>query len=924
MAGAAVVGRDEELASINGFFDDVADGPTALVFTGEAGIGKTILWEAAVEAAQQRLIRVLTCRGVEAEASLSFAALSELLAPVLSETLSSLSAPRRRALEVALLLEEPGEVTPDALVIGLALVEVLQELATRQYVVVAVDDLQWLDSASAGVLQIALRRLRDEPVGLLATARAAPDLSITVDVDRCVTESRLRRLAVSPLDLGALYHLLRGRLDLDLSRPELVRVQEATAGNPFFALEVGRELARRQTRIEPGQPLPVPTSLRRLLGDRLSRLSPKTREVLLLAACAGRPTIDVLAAAHGDRAEAIDALDEAAAEGAVEPDGGRVQFAHALFASVLHEQMSPRRRRDVHRALASAVSDIEDRARHLALAAEGPDPVVASELDVAAEHAAARGAPAAGAEMCELAAELTPADPALVRQRRLRAATLHALAGDGQRAVALLEQLLPDVPSGPQRADVLFELAATLTADPRKLIELLGEALAEAGDDDARCVRILSRRTWVHLFVVDAPAALLDARAALARAERAGDPSLLAVALHSVGQAEMWTGDITPGLLERGAEIEDRGGLVLEFMESPRSAFARLLVRQGELERPRAIYEDLGDGAAARGDERSQVVSLWMLAYVEWLAGRWDLALTHCASAHERAQHTQAANERAWVGRMKALVEADLGLVDESRASALEGLAITEATSNEFFTIASLGALGRLELALGNLDAAGGYLGELPDRLLSRGFHEPTNPVWADAVETLVALGELEQARAYLVRYEANAQRFGSPWAIAAAARCRGLLSAREGDFFGAAAAVDRALGVLDEFAYPLERGRALLALGSVRRQMQQRQPARDALEKALTILEHLGAGLWAEKARGELRRISGRRPPEVELTETEQQVAALAADGRSNREIAAALYMGVSTVEAHLSRVYRKLGVRRAELGTRLLTTPE
>jgi tetratricopeptide (TPR) repeat protein len=424
--------------------------------------------------------------------------------------------------------------------------------------------------------------------------------------------------------------------------------------------------------------------------------------------------------------------------------------------------------------LAWAVSDIEERAGHLARAAEGPDPLVAGELDAAAEHAAARGAPAAGAELCELAARLTPADPSLVRRRRLRAATFHGLAGDGQRAVALLEQILPDVASGPERADVLAELASTLRADPRTMIELLGEALAEAGNDDARCVRILCKRMWAYLFSVDAPAALIDARAALARAERAGDPTLLAVALNGVGQAEMWIGEITPGLLERGAEIEDRGGLVLEFMESPRSGFARLLVRQGEIERPRAIYEDLGKKAAARGDERSRVLTLWMLGYVEWLAGRWQLALSLCASAHELGQQTQAANERAWVGRMKALVEADLGLVDEARASALEGLRIAEAISNEFFTIASLGALGRIELALGNLDAAGRYLRDLPGRLLSRGFNEPTNPVWADTIETLIALGELEHARAYLAPYEANAQRLVSPWAIAAASRCRG------------------------------------------------------------------------------------------------------------------------------------------------------
>ena len=466
-------------------------GPTALVLVGEAGIGKTVLWEAGVKVAKRRFDNVFSCRGVEAEASLSFAGLSELLAEVPAENLASLAAPCRRALEVALLLTEPGADTPDQYAIGLAVLDVLRGLAGRGPLLIVVDDLQWLDSASAGVMQFTLRRLREEPVGLLATVRESPDAVAPIELGRCFGETRLHRMSVSPFSLGALYRLLRDRLGLDLSRPEVVRVHEATAGNPLFALEVGRELARRTARIEPGQPLPVPTSLRRLLEVRLSRLSPKAREVLLLTACAGRPTIDVVAAAHGNRGETIEALDEAEVEGVVELSDGRVHFTHALFASVLQELVPSRRRHDVHRALAWAVNDIEERAGHLARAAEGPDPVVAGELDVAAELAAARGAPAAGAELCELAAQLTPADPVLARRRRFRAATFHGLAGDGQRAVTLLEQILPEVPSGPERSDVLFELASSLRADPGTMIALLGEALAEAANDDARCVRNL-------------------------------------------------------------------------------------------------------------------------------------------------------------------------------------------------------------------------------------------------------------------------------------------------------------------------------------------------------------------------------------------------------------------------------------------------
>src|SRR5262245_6188991 len=163
MARTGVVGRDEELGSIKAFLADIEGGPSALVLAGEAGIGKTVLWKVGLEEAHIRFASVLTCRGVEAEASLSFAGLSELLTPVLDEAVPSLAPPRRRALEVALLLVEPGDVFPDVHVVGLAVLDVLRVLAERGPVLVALDDMHWLDPASAGVLQVALRRLRGEP-----------------------------------------------------------------------------------------------------------------------------------------------------------------------------------------------------------------------------------------------------------------------------------------------------------------------------------------------------------------------------------------------------------------------------------------------------------------------------------------------------------------------------------------------------------------------------------------------------------------------------------------------------------------------------------------------------------------------------------------------------------------------------------------
>jgi ATP/maltotriose-dependent transcriptional regulator MalT len=421
----------------------------------------------------------------------------------------------------------------------------------------------------------------------------------------------------------------------------------------------------------------------------------------------------------------------------------------------------------------------------------------------------------------------------------------------------------------------------------------------------------------------DVRTALLDARTALEKAEAVGDPALLAVTIARVGQVETYAAEITPGLLERGAEIEAQLGLWLEYLESPGVALARRLMRQGELDRVRAVFEEREAKAAARGDEGTRTFLLFSLCTLEWCAGRWQRALEYGQAAYELAEQAHDGQMLTNVGRFTGLVQVDLGRVDEARASAEKGLASSHGLLNELVQTATLGVLGRLELALGNLDAAGSYLRDLPGRLLAAGINDPTATAWADAIETLVALGELDQARDYLELYELHASQVGSPFAVAAAARCRGLLAAANGDVPEAFAAFAAALEGLDRLPFPLERARTLLCLGVVRRQAQQKRGAREALEQALVIFEELGARLWAERAKAELRRISGRRAPTEELTETEQRVAVLASQGRSNREIASELFMGVSTVESHLSRVYRKLGIRsRAELGSRL-TTP-
>ncbi|HUK95750.1 MAG TPA: AAA family ATPase [Gaiellaceae bacterium] len=915
-----VIGRDEERAAIQAFLAEAERGPQALVLSGEPGIGKTVLWEEGVEEAKQCSLRVLSHRSAEAEASLSFTALSDLLAPVFEEVAPELAPLRRHALEVALLLAEPGDQAPDPRAIGLALLDVLRALAEGGPVVVALDDLQWLDPASAGVLQIALRRLEDEPVRLLATVRRAPEVTTSLALEAAVPEERLTRLVLGALSLGALHRLLKERLGLDLTRPELTRLQEASAGNPFFALELGRELVRTGTRPEAGRALPVPESLHELLDGRLARLPTETGDVVVFAAALAQPTIALVTAAHGDEGGVLEALDTAAREGVIELDDSSLRFTHPLLASICYEQAPVWKRRAIHGALASAATDVEEQARHLALSVGGPDAAAADQLDAAGEHAAARGATAAAADLAEQAAELTPADPDLARKRRLRAATFHRLSGEGERAAALLEQVLPEVSSGPARADVLFALALTRIAEPRDLLELCGRALEEAAGDDARCSRLLAFRSWVHMFMGDVRKALSDGRMALDMAEQVGDPVLLASAIAEVGRAEGWGAESTPGLLERGIEIEERLPIALEYDASPRIAYGRSLIRLGELDRARAILEEAEVSAAGRGDELTRGLVVARLATLEWYAGNFHRALDHAVAAAELTAQTAPRNTQGFAESIKALIEADLGQVDEACASVERALAFVD-PSDYIVTIPALGVLGRIELARGALDVAGTHLRDLPGQLLELGWTDPSNPVWPDTIETLVALGELDEARAHLEQYELNAHSLGSAWAYAAAARCRGLLAAAEGDLGAALAGLEASLDELAELPCPLERGRTLVCKGIVLRQAQQKKTAREALEHALSIFEELGAELWAEKTSVELKRISGRAPSSDELTGTERRVAELAAQGRTNKEIAAELFMGVSTVEAHLSRVYRKLGVRRAGLAASLDT---
>ena len=882
-----------------------------LVLSGTPGIGKTALWQAGLERARARGARVLSHFAVEAEAVLSFAGISELLADIVTEVLPSLGDLRRRALEAALLLEGAGDrAAPEPRAVGLAVLDSLRALSAEAPVVVAVDDFQWLDTASARTLLFALRRLGSEPIGALMTARSGAG-----ELERGLASGAVERLAVGPLGVGPLFGILKENLGLELSRPQLTQLCEMTGGNPFFALEIGRELMLAPP--APGRPLRIPGSVREAVGERLARLPTPSREVLLLAAALGRPTVGALTAAHGDRARVLDGLEQAATAGVVELDEERIRFAHPLLASVCYEEAPPWRRRDAHSLLAGVVVGDEERARHLALAAGGPDAGVAAALDEAAPRALGRGAPAAAAELCEIAGQLTPpGDPAARRRRRLAAAEAHRLAGDRHRAAAILDELLAEAPPGPERADVLFALARVRRADLPTIAMWCENALAETGEDHRRAAEILAFLSWMRLLEGHVRDALAHARGALGHAELAGDDELLARAIARVAMAETWTLEVTPGLLERGVAIEEGLTRPLEFHESARVTLARRLMCLADFDAARPFLVAAGDLAKARGDEGSRAHVLFHSFQIEWFTGHWNVADHLAAEALELADQLGDEQYRGIALYARSLLDAHLGRVDAARADATEALAIADALSDSLFGLQSRTVLGFIALSCADAAAANRHLRPLPAWLHEHGWNEPTDFAWCNAIEAMIAVGDLDEGRIWLERYEGLAKRSASPWALATAARERGLLCAAEGDPDGARHALDRALAEHDRMRCPFERGRTLLALGSIRRRDREKRSAREALDEACRTFDDLGARLWAHLARDELDRISGRRPLSGDLTATEAQLAALAAKGLANKEIAAALHMSVHTVEGHLTRIYRKLGVRsRTEL---------
>ncbi|MCK2213395.1 LuxR family transcriptional regulator [Actinomadura sp. ATCC 31491] len=903
--GGPLLGRDTELAAARAWLDRRHAGPRLLMISGEAGMGKTALWTAALSAARSGHGRVLACRPGEAETGLIYSGLGDLLdGQEDSPAVRGLPEPLRAALGVALLWRAPGETPPDQRAVALAVLHLLRRYAADGPPIIAVDDLQWLDPSTEAVLSFALRRL-DQPAGVLATLRTgAGDLSWP-PLARAVPPDRVERHELGPLDRDAVGAVLASRYGRP-PRPGLLRVvHEASGGNPLFALELARTLGDRP---DPEADLPVPEGLRHLLRTTIDGLSDAAAEVALMLASASRVQaglLDGLPARHAGLAELVARH--------VVTDDPVPRFTNPLYGAAVLESAGAARRREMHARLARTAAGPEERARHLALAATGPDAAAADALHEAARLAVARGAPYTAGELAEWAARLTPSEQdELATRRRIEAAANLLTSGGASRARALLEDVAERCPSGPVKAEVLFLLNRAIFSEGDHAGALVPnqQARLEAGDSVELLVPILADLAYSRMHVGHLAGAAGHARELLALATRVGDAALRDEATIAMITIEFMRTARPP------AEVPEPG------YDNPldRSPFAALHVAGylyrslGDLPAARAALDTVRTAAVAAGIEAYIPSALMWATEVECLAGDLDAAAERAALARRAGQEAGTPSTSALF--TEALVLAHRGEPDRARPIAEEGLAVALRFGLGTSALCLRALLGFVELAAGDPAEAVRHLEAMEQAATSLGAAlEVVCPTAvSDHVAALVALGRLDRAAELADRAARSARLIDRPLARGVAGRARGLLLTATGAPKRAAGELGAACAEFTTAGMPFELARTLLALAQAQGRLRQRAAARRSAERAAELFAELGAPGWAATA------AQPARPAEpYGLTPSEARVAALAARGRSNREIAEELVIEVKTVETHLSSAYRKLGVRgRTQLAVR------
>ncbi len=892
---AAPVGRDSIVSLARA---QLAGGSSVLV-VGPPGIGKsTVLTMLADPLGGARVLRAAAA---EVESGLPYLTLVDLFGAALSEQGSLLPGHLRAALDAALLRTVAPATPQDELAVRLAVLELVRILAAQSPVLMIIDDLQWVDEPSAGVLQFVARRLAGLPVQVLAAERAE-----TGPVRAQLCPEPYLELPLGPLSRDDVADLLRDRFGPGLSPATVARVHAVSGGNPLFAVELGRAVAERGEPTDELEPLPVPDRLRALLAARLAALSPEAGVALTVLAAAARPTTELLERCGIDAAAE---LAEAATAGLVTsgPDGA-LGFSHPMLREMLYADADPANRHTAHKRLAAALDDPVERARHLAVIRPDPNEALASTLTDAAAVARRRGAPVVAADLARLAAERTP-DPGRAAYRCLAAAR-HAFAGGlSDEAERLAELALRDAADPVTRIGARLLLVDLPGQDMSGVGPILDAAFQEAEESGVLAARVRLCRVRKAFYDGDTEYVLAELKRAEQAAEQAEDIECLVEVL-------AWRGHIEPpfqvrsteDLLERAAGLS-RGLPLSSAVVTARQLAAMARLKRGEVAEAVRRIEELRMAVERAGTVRDLASVLTTLASVYSRAGRCADALT--AGHYCLRLFADVASGAPGPGLLvAALVELSGGTVDQAAAYAEQAVAASLAAGDEDWLKGAHAVQGQILLLRGDPVGAVEPMRRSYALEQRRGPIDPAHFLWhADFIEALSLAGARDEAAEVLAEITGQARRLEREVVQLGLARAAALCTALSGHPREAAQDLTDALRIWADHPYAFELARAWHVLAGIERRAHRRGAAREALLEAIGRYTACGAAPWREAAEAELGRLDGARTGG--LSDSERRIVELVRQGATNREIARATYLSVKAVEANLTRLYRRFGVR-------------
>ncbi|GAA4937563.1 LuxR family transcriptional regulator [Actinoplanes utahensis] len=857
---------------------------------GPPGIGRSALLDAVADRAAARGELVLRLRPARGERTLAYSGVADLVRQVPADAVAALAPAPRRSL-AALSQGRPSRTGAPALARRLVLPELLARCARATPVLLVLDDVQWLDPESAELIGFAMRR-RPGPRVRVAAAERRPGRSRAVRL----CPAPVLELAVPPLSPDDLTALLESR---GLPCRTASRLHQDSGGNPFLALELGGAVV-------PGaawRPAPLPENVRDLARERLAGLSAAVRRTLLTAALATEPTITLLLRAGRD--EAAGELRAAVAAGVVEVAGERIRFTPPLLGRVLADETPAAERSGVHAELAAAAYDPVEALRQQALRTARPDAAVAGGLAAAAGRCALRGADRTAAELYLLAADRCPPELAADRLDWLVTAARTAITGGvpavaGRAAEAVLTADAP--PAHRVRARlVLLDLAGQALSE---MGETFAAALAEAGDDPELAAPVRLRLTFAAFLAGDLEAAAAEARRAEEAARLAGDPTIEAMALTIIASIQRvrgvacWRDSLDRALALPATPAPDW----LHY--GPHYMAARFALFDDRLDEARA--ELLALLAVAEHDRvgEARVEVLRSLSEVATRAGRCQEALRYGHRAARAAQEAGLSPGPTWY--TAAVAELAGGSLAAAAGFARRGIRSSRQEGDGLYLRRNLHALAQAEVRSGDTRAAVATLRRLHDLEAEAGSADPMIVRRrADLAAALALSGEHREAAATL-----ELARAGGAAALAGYLdRAAAVVASESGQADAAAGLATVAARRFEVSRQPVEQAHALLVLAGAERRRRRYAAARQAIDRALALFRAAEARPWIAEAERMLTRTEG--TPEQGLTSTELRIAGMVRAGASNREIANRLYLSVKTVEATLTRVYRKLGVR-------------